>query len=109
MARAFSLAPLLLPLALAACAQQPGQSQQAAPPILTAPPATMGGRCDAALAQFAVGRSFDAALEKEVRERSGARVVRPLRPGQMVTMEFSAERLNLDLDIAGRVVKARCG
>ncbi|RZJ10649.1 MAG: hypothetical protein EOO54_21450 [Haliea sp.] len=67
------------------------------------------GSCDAALAQFAVGRSLDAALEKEVRERSGARVVRPLRPGQMVTMEFNAQRINLDLDIAGKVVKVRCG
>lgn len=108
MARAFLPGVLLFTLALGACAQQPGQSQQAAPPILSAPTTNLG-MCDAALAQFAVGRSFDVALEKEVRERSGARVVRPLRPGQMVTMEFSAQRLNLELDIAGKVTKARCG
>lgn len=106
MARAPLLAPLLL--AMAACAQHPGQSQQAAPPILSAPTTTMGS-CDAALAQFAVGRSYDPALEKELRERTGARVVRPLRPGQMVTMEYSAQRLNLDLDIAGKVTRVRCG
>ncbi|MEO7548792.1 MAG: I78 family peptidase inhibitor [Ramlibacter sp.] len=109
MARVFLRASVLACLALAACAQQPGPSQRAGPPpILSAPTTTMGA-CDAAMAQFAIGRGFDAALEKEVRERSGARVVRPLRPGQMVTMEYSAQRLNLDLDIAGKVVKARCG
>lgn len=105
----FSLpAAVLAGFVLVACAQQPGQSQQAAPPILSAPTAPLA-RCDAALAQFAVGRGFDAALEKEVLERSGARVVRPLRPGQMVTMEFNAQRLNLELDIAGKVTKVRCG
>jgi len=108
MARVLLPAAVLACFALAACAQQPGQSQQSAPPILSAPTPPLA-TCDAALAQFAVGRSFDAALEKEARERSGARVVRPLRPGQMVTLEYSAQRLNLELDIAGKVTKARCG
>ena len=108
MARVLLPAAVLACFALAACAQQPGQSQQSAPPILSAPTPALAS-CDAALAQFAVGRSFDAPLEKEARERSGARVVRPLRPGQMVTLEYSAQRLNLELDIAGKVTKARCG
>jgi hypothetical protein len=35
-------------------------------------------------------------------------MVRVLRPGQAVTMEFNAERLNLEVDATGRIVAARC-
>lgn len=69
------------------------------------PPAS----CDAAAAQFALGQSFGPALERDLRARSGASVVRWLSPGQAVTMEFNAARLNLTLDGRGRIVKAACG
>jgi hypothetical protein len=36
-------------------------------------------------------------------------MVRILRPGQMVTKEFDPERLNLEVDAAGRIIAARCG
>jgi hypothetical protein len=32
-----------------------------------------------------------------------------LRPNQVVTMEFNAQRLNLDVDAAGVIKKVRCG
>jgi hypothetical protein len=32
-----------------------------------------------------------------------------VRPGQMVTMEFDARRLTLEIGADGRVVSARCG
>ncbi|HEY8358636.1 MAG TPA: I78 family peptidase inhibitor [Ramlibacter sp.] len=32
-----------------------------------------------------------------------------LRPGMATTMEFNAERVNLEVDAANRVVKVRCG
>jgi len=35
--------------------------------------------------------------------------MRALRPGQVVTMEFDARRLTLELDGDGRVVRVRCG
>lgn len=70
-----------------------------------APPAT----CNAAAAQFAVGQSFGPALERELRTRSGASVVRWLSPGQAVTMEFNPARLNLTLDDRSRITKAGCG
>jgi hypothetical protein len=41
--------------------------------------------------------------------RSGALMARVLRPGQAVTMEFNAQRLNLDLDSGNSVTRARCG
>jgi hypothetical protein len=72
-------------------------------------PAPVSTRCNAAPAQFAMGRNVDAALEKEARTRAGAKAVRVLRPNQVVTMEFSAERLNLTVDDVGRVTRVSCG
>ncbi|KQP22627.1 hypothetical protein ASF43_01535 [Pseudorhodoferax sp. Leaf267] len=74
----------------------------------SAPPAPRAA-CDAAAAQFALGKSFGPELEREVRARSGASIVRWLSPGQAVTMEFNAARLSLTLDGRGQVVKAACG
>ncbi|WP_411884812.1 I78 family peptidase inhibitor [Polaromonas sp. YR568] len=72
-------------------------------------PAPVSGRCNAAPAQFAVGRNADAALENEARARAGAKTVRTLKPNQIVTMEFNAERLSLSVDDAGRVTRVSCG
>jgi len=38
-----------------------------------------------------------------------AEIVRPIHPGDMVTMDHRPERLNIDLDEAGIVVALRCG
>lgn len=93
-----------LPLLLAACATLPEQPADARPAAPRAP-----AMCNAAPAQFAVGRPYDAALAETVRQRSGAAVARVLRPGQMVTMEFSAERVSIDVDAKGMVHRVRCG
>lgn len=89
-------------LALAGCAGLGGPSGG---PGASAPPAT----CDAAAAQFAVGQSFGPALERDVRARSGASIVRWLSPGQAVTMEFNPARINLTLDGRSRITKVACG
>lgn len=65
--------------------------------------------CNAAPAQFAVGRQVDAPLVNDARVRAGAKTVRVLKPGQIVTMEFNAERLSLSVDDAGRVTRVSCG
>ena len=89
----------LLAMALGACA---------APPPPEAPPAPMGS-CNAAKAQFAVGHEAGLAMQDQARERSGARLVRTLRPGQAITMEYSGERLDLELDAGGKIARVRCG
>jgi hypothetical protein len=91
-------------LALAACAQQPPQVPEAPPPPVFAP-----GECDGQAAQFVVGQAFNNPLGEEARSRSRAERLRTVRPGQMVTMEFDARRLTLEIDDAGRIVRARCG
>jgi hypothetical protein len=56
-----------------------------------------------------MGRNADTALTNEARTSAGAKTVRVLRPNQVVTMEFNAERLNLTVDDAGRVTRVSCG
>jgi hypothetical protein len=36
-------------------------------------------------------------------------MARILRPGQMITKEFNAQRLILEVDGSGRIVAVRCG
>lgn len=97
-------AALAAMLALAGCAGlgAPGGAADggAAPPKAA---------CDAAAAQFALGQSFGPALERELRARTGAGIVRWLSPGQAVTMDFNPARLNLTLDGRSRITKAACG
>ena len=73
------------------------------------PAGPSGGICNAQGAQFAIGKAPGASVVEQARQRSGAYMARVLRPGQMVTMEFNAQRLNLDLDAAGVITRARCG
>lgn len=96
---------LLLIAALAAptFAEKTGTAR----PALSNPPAMDG--CDASDMRAVIGKRHDAALEKLAQDASGARTVRVIRPGDMVTMDLREDRLNLELDAAGTVVKARCG
>lgn len=69
----------------------------------------VGGICDAQPAQGVIGQPSTAKAVEDARVRSGALMARVLRPGQMVTKEFNAQRLNLEVDAGGRIVAARCG
>ena len=40
---------------------------------------------------------------------TGAGILRWMRPGDIVTMEFREDRLNLELDGNNRVTAIRCG
>lgn len=94
--------PLMATALLAACSTPP-----APPPAAVAP--QPGGDCRMAAAQFAVGRHADASLQAEATRRAGAQTLRVLRPNQVMTMEFNAQRLNLEVDASNRVVAVRCG
>ena len=126
------LAVVLAVLTVAGCAPQPAADDTAAPqssqqsaatagpaepamsdaPVVSAPapaPAEETAMCDVTKAQFAVGQAYSDALAEQARAAAGAKIVRRLVPGQMVTMEFNAERLNLDTDGSGKVAAVRCG
>ena len=68
-----------------------------------------GGSCNASAAQGLVGRPANNELGFEAQRLTGARSVRWIRPGDMVTMEFSPNRLNIHLDERHRVSRIGCG
>jgi hypothetical protein len=76
------------------------------PPQGTPPPSR---NCNAAAAQRLIGRQQSPALIREAQRRAGAGAVRVLRPGQMVTMEYRADRLNIRVDTLGKVLAISCG
>lgn len=96
-----------------------GQGNAGSPPtsggtpgtVVTAPAPTPApvALCDAGPAQSAVGQNSTASVMESARVRSGAQVARILRPGQMITKEFNAQRLNLEVDASGRIIAVRCG
>jgi len=90
---------------LAACASPPPPAPIDVRPNIPPP----GGRCEAGPAQSAIGKASTARNVEAARVAAGARMARTLGPGQMVTKEFDAERLNLEVDAKGRIVAARCG
>lgn len=65
--------------------------------------------CDAKPAQSLVGQNSTASVVESARARSGAQLARILRPGQIITKEFDAQRLNLEVDGNGRILSVRCG
>ena len=68
-----------------------------------------GGNCrNEPLAQF-IGQPASQDLGARMLSASGARIIRWVPKGGMVTMDFSPNRLTVQLDAANRVETASCG
>jgi hypothetical protein len=91
----------VLSLSLSACAGHATAQADAGSPASTV--------CDAAPAQSAIGKPATPELVERVRIDSHSRVVRVLHPGEIITMEFSAERVNLRVDGNNVVLAVTCG
>ncbi|HEY8358698.1 MAG TPA: I78 family peptidase inhibitor [Ramlibacter sp.] len=91
-------------LLLGACVSSPPPAAPSFPPF---PPTA--GRCNADAGRFAVGQTYTEPIAEAVRSRSGARIARALRPGQVVTREYAGDRINITLDAADRVASVGCG
>ena len=102
---------ILIGIPVAVLASLFGCASPVPPAVGTAPAsgATAPVLCSAQGAQFAVGKPASASVVEQARKRSGAQMARLLRPDQVVTMEFSAQRLNLDVNATGVITRARCG
>jgi hypothetical protein len=97
----------------------PGSPASEAAPAEVSPPETADASvpapgdeasgCDAAPVRDAIGKAFTEALGEDVRARSGSKVLRALKPGDVVTMEFRFDRVNLALDDKGVVTAVTCG
>lgn len=93
-----------------AAAQQAAESAATPPPAGTvdaAPPPPM--ECDATQLQGLVGQVLEESATEQARADAGAKSVRVLKPGDMVTMEFNSERLSIEVDAAGKITSLRCG
>jgi hypothetical protein len=67
------------------------------------------GACNASRVQDLVGREASTELGTEAARRSGARALRWIQPGDMVTQDYRTDRLNIELDGRNRVSRLRCG
>lgn len=67
------------------------------------------GRCEASGAQFAVGQQASAALLAQARSKAGAQDARFISPNDVLTLEYRSERVNLNTDANGKVVRVNCG
>lgn len=95
-----ALATAALALPLCSCMTTSAQTPAGAPAM---------ARCDADAAAAAIGKAATAEVVEQARVASGAQIVRVLRPGQAVTMEFREGRLNVDVNERNAVTGLRCG
>ncbi|MCY7353679.1 MAG: hypothetical protein LH470_01090 [Lysobacter sp.] len=95
-------AAIALSLSLSAC-------MTTVPPVTGGPMPPMEDRCNADLAKSAIGKAATAQVVEQARIDARADVARVLRPGQMVTMEFRAGRLNVDVNDRNAIIGLRCG
>lgn len=95
------LLPVLGALAVSACAAT-GTGEA---PVTSLPGYEPGAdTCGARAREYLIGQPV-----REVDLDSLARLVRPIAPGQPVTMDHRPDRLNLDLDGDGVIVRIWCG
>ncbi|GAB3373089.1 hypothetical protein GCM10027431_24230 [Lysobacter rhizosphaerae] len=65
--------------------------------------------CNAEAARSVVGQMATAETVEQARSAAGAEIARTLKPGQVVTMEYNASRLNIDVDAGNTISNVRCG
>lgn len=114
MSRSFLVLSLFATVALAACSTgskpaEPTPATDAPPSSIPATPPSAALACDAAKAQWALGKAGDAALLEKARVDAGAKIARILKPDQAVTMEYNESRLNVRVDANGVVASVNCG
>jgi hypothetical protein len=83
----------------------PAKSEEVVPEHGDSP----GFRCEAGKAQTLVGQAASGELGARALELTGAQAIRWIQPGQMVTMDYRTDRLNIELDARNRVTAIRCG
>ncbi len=96
----------LVPALLAGCAT-------AAPPAADEPAAPVAGQsgsaCRSGDYSAFKGRAATSEVRAELQRASGARTVRVVEPGMMVTMEYLEDRLTVRVDEQNRILSASCG
>src|SRR6476620_10175795 len=92
---------LIAPLALAACATVPPQSNVHG----TVP----GHICNAAVADGFIGQPGTQESGAAILKATNSAILRWAPPGTMLTMDYSASRVTVHLDGAYKITKINCG
>ncbi len=88
----------------------PGSSMNTRATPATAPSSgATASACNADTVQDLVGKHASSLIAEGARQRAGAARVRMIGHDDMVTKEFDAGRLNLQLDPQGKVARIYCG
>ena len=95
----FAAATLALATSLSACAPMP--------PAEPSPPYT--SQCDAELARWAIGQAATSDVVERIRIDTRSSVARVIRPGQAVTMDYSAARVNVHVNERNAITGVTCG
>lgn len=86
---------------LAACSSTPEHSPQDG--------SAGDGRCDAEAVQYLLDQRITTELAEKARKQAGAKYLRVTQPNQPVTMDYNAQRLNIDIDDADSIIRLSCG
>lgn len=101
--RGLAVPLVVLMLSVGACATM-------GPPPEPAPLSAGGpGMCNAEAVRWTIGREPTPEVIERARVESGSATVRVIRPGEVVTMDYRGDRLNLDVNERGAITSARCG
>lgn len=99
------LVPACAVLLLSACATAPMPSAG----MPAEPPPREGGTCNAEAARYAIGKAATDDVVDKARVDSGSALVRVIKPGMAVTMDYRADRLNIDVNDRNAITGVRCG
>ncbi|MFP7723348.1 I78 family peptidase inhibitor [Lysobacter sp. A3-1-A15] len=94
-----ALPAIVLALSVAACATM-------APPPSANP---VAGPCNAEGARWAVGQAVNDEVVNRILRDTHSREARVLRPGEMATMDYLPDRINVDVNERGAITGLRCG
>ena len=96
-----ALAATVLALLAAGC-------QKEKEPEAAATTAVESGKCNREAAEALVGK--DKITDAEAMSLTGSTIVRQIKPGDGVTMDFREERVTIETDPAtGKITRAMCG
>lgn len=95
------LSALLASALLVGCASSPQPGSDQAP--------KGDGRCNAEPVQYLLEQRITADLAERARIESGAAQLRVTHPNQPVTMDYNAQRLNIDIDEDDSIIRLSCG
>jgi hypothetical protein len=90
-------------LTLSACAQTIPDARTGGP----LPPQRL--QCSAEPARWAIGQAATAETIEKIRVDTGSQIARVLHPGDIITMEFSGNRVNVKVNERNAIIGISCG